>query len=211
MSASHNTRKVLAVIHHLGLLVDLVPVDLVAKETFRPEFLARNPNGLSPVLEDGDLTLWESNAIIVHLASNAANPALWPGGHARSDMFRWLFWQSAHFDPGFDVVAVEYMVKALEQSGPPDLAEVARGERLIARFAPILDAHLADRPFVAGSAPGLADFALGSSLQYQHLVSYPIADFRHLRRWYDHLFTVPAWAETEPQWDALGLPPSPHL
>lgn len=211
MAVSHNTRKVLAVVRHLDVEIDFESVNLIAKETFSPEFLVRNPNGLSPVLVDGELTLWESNAIMVHLAAKAANRALWPEGDARSDVLRWLFWHTAHFDPGFDAIAIERMVKALEQSGEPDPVEIARGERLVARFAPVLDAHLSDRVFVMGDAPGLPDFALGSALQYHHLVGYPIDGFKNIARWYEGLFTVPAWAETEPDWQAFGLQPSPFF
>jgi glutathione S-transferase len=103
------------------------------------------------------------------------------------------------------------MVKSLEGTGPPDPKEVARGERLITRFGAVLDQHLAARRFIAGEKVGLADFALGSSLQYQHLVAFPIVGFRNIDRWYHGLFDLRAWSETEPDWEALGLPGSPFM
>lgn len=68
---SHNSRKVLATAAHLGLALELREVNLLAKESFTPAFRKLNPNGLTPVLEDAGLVLWESQAIIQYLASVA--------------------------------------------------------------------------------------------------------------------------------------------
>ena len=65
---SPNCRKVRAVAYELGIELEHVPVDLLAGETRLPQFVAKNPNGRVPLLEDGDLLLWESNAITGYLA-----------------------------------------------------------------------------------------------------------------------------------------------
>ena len=66
-----NPRKVCAVARYLDLPVDFVPVDLSKGEHRTPEYLAINPNGKVPALEDGDIRLWEANAIMCHLARAA--------------------------------------------------------------------------------------------------------------------------------------------
>jgi glutathione S-transferase len=66
---SPNTRKVLAVIVHLGLNTELETVDLLKGEQMKPEFIRLNPNHKTPALQDGDFLLWESNAIMQYLAS----------------------------------------------------------------------------------------------------------------------------------------------
>ncbi|HEY8432099.1 MAG TPA: glutathione S-transferase N-terminal domain-containing protein, partial [Sandaracinaceae bacterium] len=65
---SPNCRKVRAVAYELGIPLEYVHVDLFAGAQHRPEILAKNPNGRVPILEDGDLVLWESTAIIRYLA-----------------------------------------------------------------------------------------------------------------------------------------------
>lgn len=75
-------RKVCALARHLGLPVTFVPVDLGAGGHLTPQFRALNANAKVPVLVDGDLVLWESDAIMMHLAIRAGSP-LWPSEAAR--------------------------------------------------------------------------------------------------------------------------------
>ncbi|HVW68083.1 MAG TPA: glutathione S-transferase family protein [Steroidobacteraceae bacterium] len=146
---SHNTRKVLAVAHHLGVAIELKSVNLLAKETSTDAFKAMNPNALSPVLIDGTLTLW-------------------------------------------------------------DAAEIARGEALVAKAAPVLDRHLSDRIFVAGHNLTLADYALAAVLEYHHIVGYPIAHFANVLRWHAEVRDTAGWQATEPPWEQVGLARAPR-
>src|SRR5262249_34926569 len=76
-SETLNPRKVCAVAKYLNAPVEFVHVDLRQGEQRKPPFLAINPNGKVPALEDGDTKLWESNAIMAYLA-HAAGSDLWP-------------------------------------------------------------------------------------------------------------------------------------
>src|SRR5262245_38420699 len=117
---SPNCRKVRAVAYELGVALELVPVDLLKGESRTPAFLAKNPNGRVPVLEDGDLTLWESTAIMRYLASGTS---LVPTARrAAAEMDRWIAWQLAHLGPAMSKVAFERVVKPLRRLGPPDAA-----------------------------------------------------------------------------------------
>jgi glutathione S-transferase len=197
---SHNTRKVLAVAHHLGLEIALQPVDILAKASFTPAFRALNPNGLTPVLVDGDFVLWESAAILIHLASTAQNKALWPEGRARIEQLRWLFWNSAHWDHATDPVFIELVVKGLEGRGGPDPVALDHAYAAIARFGDVLDKTLVTQPFLGGDMLGLADFAVASCLQYRHIVDYRVSAFPALMTWLQRIEALPAWRATEPDW-----------
>jgi glutathione S-transferase len=72
-----NARKPCAVAKYLGSPVEFVRVDLARSEHKQPAFLAINPNGRVPALEDGSLKLWESHAIMCYLARKADSD-LWP-------------------------------------------------------------------------------------------------------------------------------------
>ena len=72
---SPNPQKVKFALLELGLDCETIPVDLSKGEQRQPAFLALNPFGRAPILVDGDLTLWESHAILAYLAAIRARPA----------------------------------------------------------------------------------------------------------------------------------------
>jgi len=203
---SHNTRKILAVARDLKVDLPLEVVDIVAKKSYEPAYVAMNPTGLTPCLEHDGFTLWESNAILVYLCEQAGETPLWPSGSAaRADVLRWMFWQNAHWNPGFDLLLIERLVKKLETGDAPDAGETARGEALLRRqeAAPTLERVLSERDFVAGADVTIADYAIASHLQYKDICSYPLADYPNICAWFDRVRARPAWRDTEPDWSAL--------
>src|SRR5689334_3652685 len=125
---SPNSRKVRAVAYELGIELDYVFVNLFRGESRTPEFLAKNPNGRVPVLEDGDLILWESTAIIAYLADKQGDTTIRPTTpRARAEVGRWLSWQLAHLGPAISKVAFERLVKKLTGRGAPDQALIESG------------------------------------------------------------------------------------
>jgi glutathione S-transferase len=160
---SPNSRKVRAVAYELGIELEHVHVNLLKGESRAPAFLAKNPNGRIPVLEDGDFVLWESNAIIRYLAATqgkgtALLPAT-PREHAEVD--RWLSWQLAHLGQATSKVAFERVVKKLTGQGEPDQAAIAAGTADFDRLTAVLDAALEGKEYVTGRL-SLADFALAA-------------------------------------------------
>lgn len=156
---SPNCRKVRAVAYELGVPLDIVRVDLLRGESRTPAFLALNPNGRVPVLDDDGFVLWESTAIQRYLATST--PLLPTARRAAADVDRWLAWQVAHLGPAMRKVAYERVVKQALRSGPPDAAVVAAGTAEFTAASAVLDAALAGREYVAG-ALSIADFALAS-------------------------------------------------
>ena len=138
---SPNTWKVRAVAAQLGLRLDLEFVDLTKGQSHTPEYLALNPTGRTPVLVDGDFTLWESTAIMQYLASRTSN-ALWPNdARTRADIMRWQSWQLQHWSKeACEPLIFERLVKKFLNLGPPDAAVVAKGTESFNREARVLDA-----------------------------------------------------------------------
>ena len=187
--------KILAVANHLGLDYQLHVVDLVKGDQKGTKFAALNPNGRAPVIEDGDFVLWESNAILQYLA--AKKPGLMPlDERGRADVIRWLFWDSCHWDPACVTFIFENIVKQLVKAGPPDAAEIARGEPKFARVANVLDEHLKTHRFIGGDKPNVADFAVAAPLNYTKEAGIPLARHVEIRRWYDEMSALPAWRAT---------------
>jgi glutathione S-transferase len=197
---SPNTWKVRAVAAHLGIPLELVFVDLGKGQSHTPEFLAINPTGRTPVLVDGDFTLWESNAIMQFLASRSPNP-LWPDDvRRRADITRWTCWQLAHWSKeACEPLIFERLVKAILGIGAPDAARVEKGTECFHRDAKVLDAHLSRQPFLAGTEPTLADFSVAAPLFYSKEAGLPVAPYPNLQAWFGRMATLPAWQDTAPR------------
>jgi glutathione S-transferase len=196
---SGNSRRVLLVATHLDVPLERIVVDLAKGEQREAPHLKRNPNGRVPVLEDDGFVLWESRAIMQYLAETTPGQTLFPtDARGRAEVSRWLFWCAGHMAPANTVLVFENFVKPLTGRGPADPAEVARGEALVAQYAPILDAHLADRTWVAQDRLTLADFSLAASFALAGPARLPIADYANLRAWLGRVQELDAWQRTVP-------------
>lgn len=163
-----------------------------------PEYRAMNPNRLVPVLRDGDLVLWESNAIVRYLAARYAAGRLWPedpGARALAD--RWMDWQQTVLNP-----ALGPAFHGLVRTGPEkrDAAAIEASRAKTEKAMEILDGHLAGRHWLAGEGFGMAECVVGASVH--RWLNMPIArePRPHVERWYQAVFARPAAR------DALPLP-----
>ena len=177
---SPNCRKVRAVAYELGTGLEYVPIDLLKGEQKSPAYLARNPMGRVPVLQDGELALWESTAIIRYLA---AGTSLAPTERrVAAEVDRWIAWQLAHLQPAMSKVAFERIVKRLTRQGPPDPAIVEAGIAEFAAMTAVLDAALAERDYVAGSL-SIADFALAAHYSLARACELSLREFPRVESW----------------------------
>ncbi|GAC1325760.1 MAG: glutathione S-transferase family protein [Collimonas sp.] len=192
-----NPRKACAVARYLQLPVEFVRVDLGKRENRTPEFLAMNPNGKVPVLQDGDKTLWESSAIMCYL-SDVAKADLWPHDERQIDVMRWLSWDSQHFTRHASVLYFEYVIKPLFGLPAADAATLEEATKHFRTFAGVLNTHLNDRKFLVGDSLTVADFAVAVTLPYADVAHLPLGDFPAVQRWHDRLNALPAWREPFP-------------
>jgi glutathione S-transferase len=127
-----------------------------------PAYLAMNPNGLVPVLIDGDFVLWESNTIVRYLAAQYGAGTLWPTApkqRALSD--RWMDWQAFSFYAAYAPAFMGLVRTA------PEKCDTAAIEASIAKTHPLmamLDAELKGKIFLAGDRPTIGDIALAPTI-----------------------------------------------
>ncbi len=191
-------RKVCALVRYLGMPVELVHIDLGKGEQRAAAHLARNPNGKVPVLEDGDRTLWESNAILCHLAQRAGSP-LWPqDGAGQAELVRWFSWDSEHFTRAGGTLYFEHLIKSQFGIGAPDEAEVTAAQTAWRRAAAVLEGHLDGRTWLLGDRLTVADFAVGIALPYAEASRIPLADFPRIAAWHARLSALPGWCDPFP-------------
>lgn len=151
---SGHVHRVRLFLSMLGLPFEERALDLRAGEHKTPDFLALNAFGQVPVLCDGDTVVADSNAILVYLnARYAADPARWLPGDplGAAQVQRWL---SVAAGPlAFGPAAARVVALFGLPTDPAEL--VARSQRLL----DVMDAHLAQQPFLAGGHATLADLA----------------------------------------------------
>jgi glutathione S-transferase len=194
---SPNCRKVDATAKQLGIALNHKQVDVLKGETRTPDFLAMNPNGMVPVLVDGDVRLWESNAIQCYVASKSDND-LWPKTFLRYDIMRWQAWELAHFGAAARVLVFQRVLKPLLGQGKADQARCEEEEGRFKRFAAVLDGALAGKRFLVNDQLTLADFCVAAPLSHAAAAELPIAGLRNVKRWLAALDEQPGWVASTP-------------
>jgi glutathione S-transferase len=192
-----NPRKACAVARYLQSPVEFVRVDLLSGEHRRPPFLAINPNGKLPVLQEGDWALWEANAIMCYL-SDKAKADLWPHDARQIEVMRWLSWDVQHFTRHAATFYFEYIIKPMLGLGGPDPAAIEQASRDFKTYARVLDRHLSGRDFLVGNQLTVADFAVAATLPYADAARLPLDEFAEIRRWHARIEELPAWRDPFP-------------
>lgn len=201
---SPNCRRVLAAIHHLGLdgETEIRNFNLFAGEHQSEEFKAINPNVKVPVLVDGDLKLWEANPIMIYLSDRQNAETFCPSDNAaRIEVLRWMSWEVQHFNRALGEIVWETVAKQVFGLGPVDEEKVTSGQENFRRFAAVLEDHLADRDFILGDTPTVADFAVGShsALALHPQSQVPLLEFPKVLAWLQRMEALPAWEKTAPR------------
>jgi glutathione S-transferase len=194
-----NPRKVCFLAKHLEIPLDYVRLDLATGEHKRPSYLAINPNGKAPTLVDGENVVWESVAIMAHLARHAGSD-VWPAADpARlTEVLRWISWDAFHFTPHTGTFYFELYIKPLFGMGAPNPDKLREREPLLRQSAAVLDRHLEGRRFLVGDRLSLADVCVGVLLPMAEEIQLPIHEYRHVQRWHDRLMELPAWRDPWP-------------
>jgi glutathione S-transferase len=192
-TTSSNVMKVLWLLEELGVACERIDAGGRFGGLDSPDYLALNPNGLIPTLQDGALTLWESHAILRYLAeTRVGGGAVWPAEPpARAVINQWLDW--VHTVLGAPQTAV---FVALVRTPPVqrDAAALADATARAGRAWAMLDRRLARSEYAAGAAMSLADIALG--VQAHRWFAMPVdgrPETPHLHAWYQRLCTRPAY------------------
>jgi glutathione S-transferase len=186
--SSVNVQKVVWCCDEIGLPYERLDAGGAFGRNNTPEYLAMNPNGLVPVIEDDGFILYESNAIVRYLAAKHGSPLFPVEPHSRADVDRWMEWQSTGYTPAM-VQAFWQLVRT-----PPekrDMASVEASRVKGEKHSAVLDAHLKGREFVAGSAFSAADIVVGCAAH--RWLNLPMAREARpeLERWYAMLKSRP--------------------
>ncbi|MCR9138826.1 MAG: glutathione S-transferase family protein [Alphaproteobacteria bacterium] len=197
-SETPNPHKPCAVAKYLQIPVDYVRVDLGRGEHKHPAYLSINPNGKTPALEDGDISLWEAHAIMVYLAHKSGSD-LWPEDALdQIEVMKWLNWDTAHFSRHAGRLWFQNFFKGVIGAGEPDPAEIEDAMGFFRQFAGVLDDHMKGRDHVVGDSLTIADFGVATFMPRWKEAGLPLEDYPQISRWHDRMATLDAWTNPWP-------------
>lgn len=159
---SINVQKALWALDELGLQYERIDAGGTFGKVKEAAYLALNPNGLVPTLQDGDFTLWESHAILRYLFGRYGKAPTHPedpATRARAD--QWTEWFSTTFAPSTSVLVIQLVRTPQEKR---DQAAIQTAQSRLFDAARLLDGELAKRPFVAGEHFTWGDIPLGAAV-----------------------------------------------
>jgi glutathione S-transferase len=147
--------RALWALNELDADFEFIPVDLLAGEHKRPDFLRLNPAGTVPVLVDGDLIIPESAAIVLYLADKFREKGLLPADlRERAQVYRWIMFAVTELEQPLWRISRHRVIYPEPRRLPADIA-LAR-EEFTARAA-VLETHLEGRRFIVGDRITAAD------------------------------------------------------
>jgi len=147
--------RALWVAKELGLPYEHIPVEIGQAGARQAEYLAINPNGRLPAIEDDGFVLWESLAITLYLAKKHSTGRLYPAtlqGEAKT--WQWSLWAVQEVDRGCNIWSLHAIRLPPEDRDPARLAEALK---VLSRPFKVLDDALADRPYLLGNDFTIAD------------------------------------------------------
>lgn len=189
---SANVQAVMWTAAELGLSVIRHDVGHRHGGTNTPAYRAMNPMGKVPVLQDGDLTLFESAAIVRYLAARYGDAAFWPPDPAvRAPLDVWAEWVKTAFQPA--ILTNLFYPLIFEGGRDPDAAE--RGAKAVLPLATILSDRIGAGPWMAGETFTFADIAAGHMLYRYFTLPFPRQPLPGLSAYYDRLQDRPAFRD----------------
>ncbi len=193
---SSNVRKVLWLCAEIGQ-TDYQRIDCGRgyESCDTPEYTKLNPNKLVPTFVDGDLVIWESNAILRYLAAKYGDESLYPTDLAERAMVdQWMEWQTTTSNVGIRNLFFGLIVKESWAMGEEF---IAKAQTQATEAMTLLDAQLADTgAFVTGKNLTIADCALGIFVNRWFSLPMDRAELPALAAYYDRLKSRKAFEET---------------
>jgi glutathione S-transferase len=172
--------RCLWMLEELGVPYENVPVSF-AGDAQKPDYLARNPNGRIPTLEDDDgLVVWESMAINLHLAEKYDRGFRPKSIAERAHVVQWSFWGMTEIEPGLIEV---FLHRVMLPEAQRDAALADAGEQKLQRPLAVLDRTLAGRSWLLGDRFTAADLNVASVLGVALISRVDLAKYPNVQRW----------------------------
>lgn len=193
---------VMCALEELGLAYECVDLLPRSAGTQTQAYRALNPTGKLPTLEDGDLVLWETQAILFYLARKYGANQLWVDSpEQEADLFRWSLYISNQIEaPALDLMLLTKFAK----DGVTEGEKLAQLTAQLDRFIPVLEAHLGGREFLVGEHLTVADIHGAGVLAWPKLAGYDYSPYPHVAAWLRRILALPSQKRVRARATATG-------
>ena len=182
---SINVQKVMWCAAELDVEVDRHDIGMQFGGNDTPEYLAKNPNGLIPTLEDNDLIIWESHTIVRYLTETYATGDWALNNSAECALAsQWMDWYLTTMNAPLTLVFLN-LVRTPENER--DMPAVQRSIGDTNKLWKILDAHLEGSKYVLGMKPSIADIPVGCAVYRWHAMDVEHLPLHNITAWYERL------------------------
>ena len=192
---SQHCRRVVALMEEAGIDYELKHIALDKGEHVSDAFVAINPNHQVPALIDGDVTIFESNAILRYLCAKHGLTDWYPEDPAaRASVDQWLDWNQSRLSPN----VIDVVLNKVFMGDQGDKAAIERGEKALPELGAILNAGLNGHDYLAGDRPTIADLSVASNIA-QLGFAEAVPDEPKLGQWYARVSALPGFQKSMPQ------------
>lgn len=193
-TTSINVQKVMFAVGELGLPHERYDVGGSFGKLDTPEYGMLNPNRLVPTIDDNGFVLWESNAVVRHLAQRYGRGTLSPSDEltfAKADA--WMDWSLTTLYG--DIITTCFLQLVRTPSRARDTAAVEAAARRVGQKLEILNRQLSGRAFIVGEQPTIADVAVGTLMYRYYNLAIPRPSLSNVEGWYERLMSRPAYRQ----------------
>jgi len=205
---STTSRPLLLFVADNNIDMELQIVDLMTGEHVKPPYLAMNPSGMVPMLEDGDFRLTECSAILKYLADKIGSPAYPKELKARARVNERMDWLNTQFyrEFGYGLVYPQLFPHHKRPSDEQQSGVVAWGKEKSGRWLKVLDKNLiGNNEYLCGSDLTIADYMGVAFVTVGELLRCDFSAYPNLSRWLKTMKGRPNWGKVnKPFYDWVG-------
>jgi len=205
--ASTASRPVLLFAAESGINLDLKLVDIFKGEHRQSAYTERNPNGLVPLLEDGDFRLTESSAILKYLADKVDSPLYPKGLQQRARVNERMDWFNTQIsrDYCFGLVFAQLLPHHKRRSDEAQAGTVQWGQERSKVWLKVLNDHILGpgNTFVCGSSITIADHFGAGLLTLGEVIGCDFAAYPYVQGWLARMKALKSWKQVNTVLDGI--------
>jgi glutathione S-transferase len=172
-------------------------VDIMTGAQYQPPYATMNPSSLVPMLEDGDLQLTESSAILKYLADKIGSPAYPKDLKQRAKVNEVMDWLNTNFyrDFGYGLCYPQLFPNLKRRSDEAQSATLEMGKEYSKRWLKVLNDHWlgSDKKYLCGDEITIADYFGACLVSIGEIIKVDFSAYPNVKRWLDTMKKLPTW------------------